>query len=849
MAFAHATAGSQHAGEAALTAQHSEHVPVEAADRLTLVVKAVRTFIKDTGFFVFDGEPPKGTPAPRITVDGKPYFGKTFCVTGVSPTFGDHNRIGQEIDCVGQWTQDPRYGVQFKTLYINERLPASPEALENYLAAGRIKGIGPATAHAMIKRFGMECLHILEHEPERLLVLPNMTEKKVETAHQSFMAKKEVYGIVSYLGQYGIGENLATRVHEYFAAQHKSAIDEIQADPYTLIEVDGIGFKKADSVALALKIAADSPVRLRAALNHLLNERIQDKGDMAMPVDDWMTGSARDLGLSVDHIKPICQELVNEQKVYLRTLPVTRMVRQQRGREYVDVPQTQEMLCVSPIKTAGAEVYLARHVRRLIEHKPDIDPGSLHHIAAAVQDPRRKMDPSQVAGAWSVLTNPISVLTGGPGTGKTTTLKNIVGIAEELGWNVVLAAPTGRAAKRMEDAIGRESMTIHRRLGYKPGLGFTFNEQNPLVGDLFILDETSMVDTALGLAWLKAIPSGSRLLFVGDADQLPSVGPGDVMRDLIRSGIIPVARLTKVHRTKAGSAIALNAARVREGQAPFFGGNVWTDDYAFIEARDNPSIHNQVVAVIDGLLRQGVKAQDIQVLCPQNAGDVGTDMFNALLRWKLNPLAPRQDDVETLPACFEGERLMQTKNNYDLEIFNGDMGHVTQLDEDGSFLLRTEDDRDIAMTSVNLKEMKLGYAITVHKSQGGEKPVIILPISRSHSFTLNRNLLYTGITRGKQKVILIGDKQTALLAARKQDQQMRLTGLVQELRKVCPLWSPEQALRMPTLDSLPVNPPVASPANTPTRSSMDLDDDGWGNPAYDGFDDVPTGRLTVRSTP
>ena len=303
-----------------------------------------------------------------------------------------------------------------------------------------------------------------------------------------------------------------------------------------------------------------------------------------------------------------------------------------------------------------------------------------------------------------------------------------------------------------------------------------------MVGNLFVIDEASMVDISMMCAWLRAIPTGATVLFVGDADQLPSVGAGDVLRDLIHSGRIPVARLTRVHRQAEGSGIAWNASQVLAGRAPAMSGDPWRDDFAFVKAEDGQAIRSQMVDLIEGMLRQGVPHADIQVLCPQRTLDCGTEALNEMLRGILNPNRP---DAERLAqGLCVGERLMQVKNNYDLEVFNGDMGTVTKLGDDGSVTMQMEDGREVVFPKNGLKDLQFGYAITVHKSQGGERPVIIMPIAKGHGFTLNRSLLYTAITRGKSRVILIGDGRTALIAAKKKSQLVRTTGLLNEMEMV-----------------------------------------------------------------
>lgn len=805
MAFQSNNVGVKHSIESDLEKEDIKY------ETISLVVKNIRTANKDTGFFVFEGEFPKGTMPPRIIIDGEVHLCKTFTVQGVSNTFTETDRVGQIINCVGKWQNHPTYGLQFQTLFINEKIPRSGDdsisTLETYLSSGRIKFIGKSTAKLMISKWGKECFEILDKNFYRLTELPTINEEKALKIHEEWLEKNAVYEIVSYLGLHGVGESLANKVFNFFKEKQKNndeeyiyddekpttknVLETIKKNPYILTNVDGIGFSTADRVALSLGFSPEDPLRLYSAIFHELNEKIQKDGNMAIPVTEWIESSARSLQLSSKKVHEICQSLVNERQVVLRKLPVTTFPRMKGVKSGFEQPVTKVVDCVSPNWCAYNELNIAKEFKRLIDTQPEIKESSKKKILKELNSKRRNLDLSQKEAAWTALSNPFSVITGGPGSGKTTTLKTIVEIAEKaLGLQVVLAAPTGKAAKRMNKAIGRESQTIHRRLDYKPPMGFQNNRYNKLIGDLFIIDENSMVDSPLFLSWLEAIPDGAMVLFVGDADQLPSVGCGDVMRDLMASGVIPVSRLRGLHRTGKGSTIPINAALVNSGKPPRFSGNVWRDDYAFVNSKDDVEIFENLLKVVEGLIKKGTDPKDIQILSAQKNGTVGTENLNETLRLILNENATVYRGFETgIPSYINGERLMQIKNNYDSEIFNGDMGYLQKYNEkEGTFEYVNDDNEVISLTTKNLKEMIYGYAITVHKSQGSENPVIIIPLSSNHQFTLNRNLLYTAITRGKEKVIIIGSKETAIITAQKQSQQYRITGLCRELRRFCPKW-------------------------------------------------------------
>ena len=822
MAFHSSAAVSQSGAESSAIAHQGEQGAIRQ-DRLTICVDNIIHFDKDSHFFVLDGKVPTHAIQPQIVFKGKPYFGKRLVVKGVSPTFGNYERVGQTVDFFGRWEEHPRHGLQFVSEYSNECLPDSPEGLEKYLAAGRLPGMGPALAKQFVQEWGGECFDILENHPERLAVLKGFNIKKAVKLQEVWKEKRAVYDIVAFLGAHGVGESAAIRVQELLGGK---AIDRIKKNPFILTGVDGIGFKTADRVALSLGTSGDDPVRLKAALRYELDVYIQKEGNMAAPWEDWILEGAKQLGMPVSNVQAMAQELINEREVVLRDLPVTVS----RGNNPSSRVETSVRPCISPRWAAQMEERIAQDLGRILTQGKVLSSSDLDLIWREVSSPARGLDQSQQEGAWTVLANSAAILTGGPGTGKTTTLKSVVEIATLLKWDVVLAAPTARAAKRMEEAIGMKSGTMHRTLKYSPQKGFQANDKAPLTGFLFILDEMSMVSSTLLAAWLRAIPHGARIVLVGDADQLPSVGAGDSLRDLIQSKSIPVAALNTIHRTAKGSGIAENAMKVNRGSPPGFGGNPWVDDYAFVETPEDDDTFAKIGILVEGFLRRGFRHEDIQILCPQRGGKVGTENLNQSLRWMLNPEAPPPDSFEEPPPCINGERLIQTVNDYDLEVFNGDLGTVCNMEDDGSFQFRVEDGRMVSMVSSNLRRMELGYAMTVHKSQGGERPVVIMPISRSHLFTLNRNLLFTGMTRGKNKLVLVGDKQTVLLAALKQDQKYRLTGLVQELKKmgVCAPASPKRRFGGNREDRGGVPP-------QPARTLAELDRSIAAPPDHDGF--------------
>lgn len=738
---------------------------IAAEDKIRVQVMRVKHYSKDNGFFIVEVKPLMGVVAKE----------QSFMMKGTSVGFVEDAPPGVILECLGVWTDHPTFGRQFDCAHYYEHFPDSLKGLEYFLSSGRIPNIGPVLAKKMLEKWGMDCIRILQSDFKKLVALRGFDEEKARNAHEVWVKKSAIYEIVSFIGAYGVGERAAAQIN---ATLKKNAVAMIMENPYILMRVEGIGFKTADKVAMSLGMSMENPLRLRAALQNFLDEKIKNEGNTAILWEEWIRHGAKDLRLSIAQVNTIAQELLNDQEVIMRNLPFK--VTERKGREVLT--SLVEKQCITPKKLYLVESSIAKNMKRIIRAAKHWDLNAQTIIKGEIGDPRRNLDASQVKGAITALAFPMSILTGGPGTGKTTTLKTIVQVAKLLGQKVVLAAPTARAAKRMKEAIGEEALTIHRCLCYAPNSGFAKNESNQLEGDLFIIDEVSMMDTYLMAAWLKALPSGARVLFVGDADQLTSVGVGDVLRDFLLSNVIPASRLSKIYRTKAGSQIAENAALINQGLPPSFLGDLQTDDYVFIEANTNEEIVSKMLNTVAALLDMNIASDDIQILSPQQNGLTGTTSLNQELRWLLNPLAP-EVEMRNPEEFYDGERYMQLVNNYDLNIFNGDMCVLKEL-SDGERMLETEVGNLIPYDQVFLRKMSLGYAISVHKAQGGERPIIIIPVSRSHLFTLNRNLLYTAVTRGQLKVIVIGDKETVTLAAQKKDQQCRLTGLMKEMAAV-----------------------------------------------------------------
>lgn len=714
-------------------------------------------------------------------------------VKGNAQSIASLDSVGSSVECLGEWVVDPRFGLQYKFTWARESMPSTIEALEKYLAAGRIKGIGPATAKIMVDKWGMETFDVLDKFPDKLKEIPGLTDKKIKEIKDLWEKKRSLYHLTSFFGMYGIGEVWIDKIVETLGKKGLEA--RVKDNPYLLTMVDGIGFSTADKMAIAIGFDKNNPKRVAAFLCHLLEEYSKNEGHTACPADEWFKQASMQLGLSVEKIQPIAQELINSGGVFLRNLEVSRDdLGAKEGRD-INPEDLIILPCVTLRKNYMAEKSIAMDIKRLKDNIKNLKPLELMKLNQAISNlantgKKATLDPSQIEGVFGVLKNGISVLTGGPGTGKTTTLKNVIDIAEGMGWEVILAAPTGRAAKRMEEAVGRKAKTIHRTLGFNPKEkgGFSYNRKNKIPGTLFVVDESSMIDNSLGASWLRALPDGARALFVGDVNQLPSVGAGSFLNDIIASKVAKTFTLTKVHRQAKGSLIAEAAQKILSGKAPLLNSDPWVDDFAWItppqglnSEQTNDFINTSISSLVDGFLKKGYNKNDIQILSPQHSGAVGVSSLNHSLREQLNEKGKLKFKNEDEQDFALGDRMLITKNNYDKEVFNGDMGIVSKIEDDGTVMLKMEDGRDVEFNGLEKKALTLGYAITVHKSQGGEKPVILMTCSPSHTFSMNKNLIYTAITRGKEKVVVVGSAKTLQTALRKQAKMYRLTGLVDEI--------------------------------------------------------------------
>ncbi len=666
---------------------------------------------------------------------------------GVRP--GDHLQFG------GDWVEHPKFGRQFKASSFTPVEPASLEGIERYLA-GFIDGIDSKLAKRIVKKFEHETLGVLDKEPDRLVEVHGIGKKRKRQILEAFKDTRKIRDAMIFLQGYGISSAYAVKIYQRFADQ---AIDVVRKNPYRLTEVRGIGFHRADAIARAQGLPRDSPQRAGAGTLHSLEEASAREGHMFLRHEE-LCGRTRELLAVGDALvsSAIKTELESDrlraagQAIYLRRLEVAERT----------VAKRLEALLAAAAPPLKVDVEVAIGS---FETQERIE------LAEAQRETLREMVASKVM-----------VLTGGPGTGKTTLTKGIVYVASLAGLTVELAAPTGRAAKRLSEATGREAKTIHRLLGYQ-GHDFTRDEENPLEADLLVIDEASMLDTPLARHLLQALPDSARLIFVGDVDQLPSVGPGRVLGDLIDSGEIPLVRLTEIFRQAQMSLIVVNAHRVIHGEMPIRGLDPDAADF-FVAHREDPAaalaeVEDLVVSRIPKKFGF-VPVRDIQVLAPMRRGILGVENLNARLQELLN-------SAEAAPKWAgrrfrQGDRVMQTSNNYDLEVFNGEIGTIAGFDSTEQRVLVELDGRVVDYPPSRLEELELAYAVTIHKSQGSEFPCVVIVLHSQHFVMLQRNLLYTAITRGKRLVIVVGARQALEIATKTETTQRRETLLVQRLQ-------------------------------------------------------------------
>lgn len=675
---------------------------------------------------------------------------------------------GEFVDCRGIWINNREYGLQFQANDMRVVLPSTEEGIEKYLGSGLIKGIGPHFAKRIIKLFGTHVFDIIEQEPNRLLEVQGIGAGRREKILKSWSEQKIIREIMVFLQSYGVGTQRAVRIYKTYGEQ---AIEKVRENPYRLaMDIRGIGFKTADSLALKLGIPKDSLLRAEAGIKHVLQE-LCDSGNCAA-----------------------FQEVLIEETMKLLEMPqdlIDEALRLalQSGHVISEKIHGREAVFLGPFYRA--EVGIVEQIKRLLKNSTppwgeDFD--ALRAIEWVQEKTGVSLSKSQHLAAKTALQSKMVIITGGPGVGKTTLVNSILKILRIKTRNIVLAAPTGRAAKRLSESTGLEAKTLHRALEFDAKtFSFRRTESNPLQADVVVVDEMSMVDLFMMYNLLRAVPSHAVLILVGDADQLPSVGPGMILANLIESDIIPCIRLGEIFRQAARSQIIINAHRVNKGHLPQLetAPGAITDFY-FVQADSAESIQDKLIHIVAERIPKRFNLdpiRDIQVLVPMNRGGLGVRSINIELQKRLNPRALNANaSITRFGWTFAiGDKVIQMINDYDKEVFNGDIGFIKSIDEEESVLEIEFDGRTCIYEADELDAISLAYATTIHKAQGSEYPAVVIPIAMQHYTLLEKNLLYTGITRGKSLVVILGQKKALGLAVRTQRSTERLTNLTDRL--------------------------------------------------------------------
>ena len=695
---------------------------------------------------------------------------------------------GAAIEASGNYTTHPVYGKQFQIASYVEKMPEDALAMERYLGSGAIKGIGAALAARIVRRFGDDTMRIVEEEPERLAEIKGISEKKAMEIAEQMTEKADMRRAMIFLQKYGISLNLGAKIYQKYG---QTVYGVLQENPYRLAEdISGVGFRIADEIASRIGIHTDSDYRIRSGMLYTLLQA-SGEGHIYLPKEELFSRASGLLGVDPSYMEKHLMDMVVDRKLILK--------------------ETEDGAVVYPTRYYYLELNSARMLCELNILCPEDEEMMEKRINRIEKETGTRLDEMQKQAVAAAASHGLFILTGGPGTGKTTTINAIIRYFEEEGAELRLAAPTGRAAKRMTEATGYEAQTIHRLLELNGmpeeeqegrAVHFDRNSENPLEADVIIIDEMSMVDIALMHSLLLAVTAGTRLILVGDENQLPSVGPGNVLRDIIRSGCFPVVELKKIFRQASESDIVVNAHKINRGEQVTI--NNKSRDFFFLKRYDADIIIRVVIALIQEKLPRYVDAKpyEIQVLTPMRKGLLGVERLNQILQRYLNPPDEKKKEKEIGQRLFrEGDKVMQVKNNYQLEweilgrykipvdkgvgVFNGDTGIMTEINEFAeTATVEFEDGRQAEYSFKQLEELELAYAVTIHKSQGSEYPAVILPILSGPRMLMNRNLLYTAVTRARKCVTVVGSETTFAEMIRNEKQQQRYSSLDRRIQEL-----------------------------------------------------------------
>lgn len=672
---------------------------------------------------------------------------------------------GEVLRMKGEWSNHPKYGDQFRVVFYNTSVPANVYGIRKYLGSGLIRGVGPKIAERIVSKFGKDTLDVIEDDIETLTQVEGIGKKRIAMIRKAWDDQKEIREVMLFLQTHGVSSGYATKIFKQYGNR---SIAVVQENPYRLaMDIFGIGFVTADKIAEKLGFAKDSPLRAEAGVLYVLH-KLSDDGHVYYPYEPLIEKSQETLDVDREVVAEAIAKSVADKKLVIEDL-----------NEDIEEFRTNNK-AVYLAKFHTCETRIAIRLKRLIKMPKSIRPVDSETAVEWVQGQLSIMLAEKQAEAVKcALESKVMIITGGPGTGKTTIINAVLKIFSKLTERILLAAPTGRAAKRMAETTGHEAKTIHRMLEYSIGKGgFQKDDKKPLNCDLLIVDEASMIDTILMHYLLKAIPFGATFILVGDVNQLPSVGAGNVLNDIIASGAAPVAELNEIFRQAKESRIIVNAHKINEGIMPYFENDSGENDFYFIQ-QDDPE---KVLDIIRRLVKDRIPGRfghnpinDIQVLSPMHKGIVGAGNLNLELQRMLNP---GEDGVARGDRNYRvDDKVMQIRNNYDKNVFNGDIGRITRIHAEDKELVITFDGREVTYSFAELDEIVLAYAISVHKSQGSEYPAVVIPILTQHFILLQRNLIYTAVTRGRELVVIVGTKKALAIGVKNDKTQKRFTYL------------------------------------------------------------------------
>lgn len=734
------------------------------SDQLRGTVERVTYYSEETGYSVV-----------RLNVPGQ---SDLVTVVGNLPEV----QPGESLRLAGRWTAHPQYGRQFKVEQCEQVLPATVEGIRRYLGSGLVKGVGPVTAARIVLRFGADTLRVLDEDPRRLREALGVGPKRAAAVATAWEEQKHIREVMLFLQSHGVTTGLAVKIYKAYG---DDALRVVQEDPYRLArDIWGVGFKTADKIARALGLPPDAPSRVQAGVAHALGQ-LAGEGHVYAPEPDLVSEATKLLEVPPELTRQAIEDLDADEIVRRETLVYPTA----NGRGAVTAPQVREERAVYLTPFYYGEIGVTHRLQALVTSPAtrlasfrSVDWDAL--LAQVTRDSAIELSPQQREAVRAALTHKVTVLTGGPGTGKTVTVRTIIGALEALGCRYALCAPTGRAAKRLSEATGRPAKTVHRLLKYSPLEGFRRNQEHPLEVDCLIVDEVSMLDLLLSNHLLKAVDPAAHVLFVGDVDQLPSVGAGDVLRDVIGSGRAAVVQLTTIFRQAADSGIIVNAHRINQGQFPIL--NEF-DDFYFFSAQDPQEAADLLVDIVQQRIpsKFGLDAlDDVQVMAPMYRGACGVTNLNTRLQEALNSASPRKAERRLAGRAFRvGDKVMQVRNNYNKDVYNGDIGRVTGIDPVEQALVVTIDGRPVVYDWGEADELVHAFAVSVHKSQGAEYTAVVMPVLTQHYLMLQRNLFYTGITRAKRLVVLVGTRRAIGIAVRNDKVRERHSGLSVRLRE------------------------------------------------------------------